>query len=160
TTTADGIQLHQYAPAQIRTPVATLTVDTAYPYDGVVSVRIETDAEEPWTLSLRVPAWASGATAVVRPVDGLGAADDPGDTAPGAARTVRVRRAFRAGDVVELRLPLAPRFSAPDPRIDAVRGCLAVERGPLVYCLESTDLARASGGRFTDVAQVRLDPSI
>ena len=29
-----------------------------------------------------------------------------------------------------------------------------------MYCLESTDLARASGGRFTDVAQVRLDPSI
>ncbi|HXG39318.1 MAG TPA: hypothetical protein VNJ28_00110 [Candidatus Limnocylindrales bacterium] len=27
-----------------------------------------------------------------------------------------------------------------DPRIDAVRGCLALERGPLVYCVEGADL--------------------
>ena len=40
----------------------------------------------------------------------------------------------------------------PDPRIDAVRGCVAVERGPLVYCLESTDNA-------TDLADVRADAS-
>ena len=35
--------------------------------------------------------------------------------------------------------PLAPRWTFPDPRVDAVRGCVAVERGPIVYCLESTD---------------------
>jgi DUF1680 family protein len=32
----------------------------------------------------------------------------------------------------------------PDPRVDAVRGCVAVERGPLVYCLESADLPPGS----------------
>ena len=36
---------------------------------------------------------------------------------------------------------MAPRFSAPDPRIDAVRGCVAIERGPEVLALESVDLA-------------------
>ena len=34
---------------------------------------------------------------------------------------------------------MRPRWTRPDPRIDAVRGCVAVERGPIVYCLESTD---------------------
>jgi DUF1680 family protein len=53
---------------------------------------------------------------------------------------VRVRRAFAAGDVVELSLPMSARWTAPDPRIDALRGQLAVERGPLVLSLESTDL--------------------
>jgi DUF1680 family protein len=76
--------------------------------------------------------------------------------APGVAT---VRRAFRAGDVVELQLPMAPRVSAADPRIDAVRGCVVVERGPEVLCLESVDLAAASGGHVADVADVRLDPS-
>jgi DUF1680 family protein len=37
-------------------------------------------------------------------------------------------------------LPIAPRFTAPDERIDAIRGALAIERGPLVYCLETADL--------------------
>jgi DUF1680 family protein len=43
----------------------------------------------------------------------------------------------------------------PDPRIDAVRGCVAVERGPLVMCVESVDLP---GGRHVD--GVRVDPSV
>ena len=34
---------------------------------------------------------------------------------------------------------MTPRIVAPHPRIDAVRGCLAIERGPLVYCLEAVD---------------------
>lgn len=34
---------------------------------------------------------------------------------------------------------MRPRWTRPDPRVDAVRGCVAVERGPIVYCLESTD---------------------
>ncbi|HLU55281.1 MAG TPA: beta-L-arabinofuranosidase domain-containing protein [Pseudonocardia sp.] len=149
----EGLQLHQYAPAEIRTTVAgapvALDVETGYPRDGVVRVHVRSDAAAPWTLSLRVPAWADGARLVVD-----GAAE------PAAPGTVRVRRAFRAGDVVELHLPVAPRFTAPDPRIDAVRGCLAVERGPEVLCLESVDLAAASGGAVDDVGDVRLDPGI
>src|SRR4029079_3053387 len=35
-----------------------------------------------------------------------------------------------------------PRVTAPDRRVDAVRGCVAIERGPLVYCLEAADLSR------------------
>jgi len=71
-----------------------------------------------------------------------------------------VRREFRAGDVVELHLPMEPRVSAADPRIDAVRGCVVVERGPEVLCLESVDLAAATGGRIDDVGDARLDTSI
>ena len=50
-----------------------------------------------------------------------------------------VERVWQAGDELRLELPLAPRWTFPDPRVDAVRGCVAAERGPLVYCLESTD---------------------
>ena len=69
---------------------------------------------------------------------------------PGVAE---VRRAFRPGDVVELELPLAPRLTAPDARIDAVRGCFAVERGPEVLALESVDLSPAG---VDDVGLVAL----
>ena len=45
------------------------------------------------------------------------------------------------------------RVTEPDPRVDAVRGCVAIERGPLVYCLESADLP--PGTRLEDL---RWDP--
>jgi DUF1680 family protein len=44
--------------------------------------------------------------------------------------------------------------TVPHPRIDAVRGCLALERGPVVYCLESADLP--AGVELEDVV---LDPA-
>lgn len=144
TTDDDGLQLHQYAPARIRTALADgrrvdLDVETAYPRDGVVRVTVATTEDRPWTLTLRVPAWAQGATLVT-----------PEGTQEAAPGTVQVHRRFAAGDVVELRLPTAPRVSAADPRIDAVRGCVVVERGPEVLCVESVDLG-------ADVGDARLD---
>lgn len=165
TADADGVQLHQYAPATIRTTLddgreVALEVETAYPAEGSVRVRVLTDAAEPWTLSLRVPAWAESARLTVRATaDAAGEmpeAPEESEVGPGYAT---VRRAFRAGDVVELELPIAPRFTAPDPRIDAVRGCLVVERGPEVYALESVDLVEAGIGA-TDVADILLDAGV
>ena len=66
----------------------------------------------------------------------------PDGVQPAPPGTVAVHRRFAAGDVVELHLPMAPRVSSPDPRIDAVRGCVVVERGPEVLALESVDLGR------------------
>jgi DUF1680 family protein len=121
----DGLQIHQYTPATIRTGAYHVEIDTAYPDDGLISIRIVTGPDTPWTLSLRVPAWASGAT-----LDGL----------PISRGLVQLRRRFTAGQVLQLRLPVQPRLVAADDRIDAVRGTAAVERGPVVYCLESVDV--------------------
>jgi DUF1680 family protein len=67
-----------------------------------------------------------------------------------------VRRDWRAGDRLVLELDLTPRLVEPHPRIDAVRGCLAVERGPLVHCLEgAVDDARIDPR--TELRPVRRD---
>ncbi|MER7369069.1 glycoside hydrolase family 127 protein [Nonomuraea wenchangensis] len=130
----DGLRIHQYAPCEIRAELpdgrpVSVDVETAYPESGTVRVRIAADADASWTLTLRVPAWAEGATLT-----------EGGRTRPAEPGLVSVRRAFRAGDEIVLDLPMEPRFTWPDPRIDAVRGCVAVERGPEVLCLESRDL--------------------
>ena len=52
------------------------------------------------------------------------------------------------GDRLTLTLPVAPRLTVADPRVDAARGCVAIERGPLVYCVESAD---HPGQRLDDV---------
>lgn len=136
----EGLQLHQYVPGLVRHRRADgrelcVTVATGYPYDGEIRVRIDSDGTgggtaDPWSLSLRVPGWATeGATLTVG-----------GRARPVSPGVVTERRAWRRGDEVVLSLPMAPRFTYPHSRIDAVRGCVAVERGPLVYALESVDV--------------------
>lgn len=138
----DGVQVHQYAPASVRTVlpdgrIVALGIETDYPADGGIRLTIAEDGE--FALTLRVPSWATGARVRVHTDDGL--IEHP--VAPG---TVEVRRAFHAGDVVELTLPLIVRTTSPDPRVDAVRGSIAVERGPEVLALESIDF----GGDVVD----------
>jgi DUF1680 family protein len=60
------------------------------------------------------------------------------DTAPADGWWV-LGREWSDGDEVVLVLPLEPRFTVADPRLDATRGAVAVEYGPLVYCLEAVD---------------------
>jgi DUF1680 family protein len=136
-----GVQLHQYAPGTVETAVGgapvRLRVASGYPHAGRVEVHVE-QAPAGWTLTLRVPAWGEGAT-----VDtGAG----PQEAAPGYVAVPGPA----AGGTVVLDLPVDPRFTVADPRVDAVRGQVAVEAGPLVYALESVDLGE-------DVALVRLD---
>jgi hypothetical protein len=135
TSSAGGLQVHQYAPMRVRATVDGEPVEldeaTEYPWDGAVEFEVRATGSASWTLSLRIPAWAAGAELAVngRPT-GEGA--EPG-------RYARIRRQWSPGDVVTLTLPMPPRLTRPDERIDAVRGCLAIERGPLVYCLEQAD---------------------
>lgn len=151
TADADGLQLYQYADAEITTRTAggerlALRVRTGYPADGAVAVRVDEAPAARWSLSLRVPGWAGGGARLVTP-DGQRRPVPPGmAVVPGT---------LRPGDEVRLELPVAPRWVHADPRVDAVRGAIALERGPVVYCVESPDLP---DGR--DVDAVTVDPSV
>lgn len=141
-----GVQVHQYATATVSTRIGdghdvVLRIETDYPADGHIRVTVVEGPRTPWTLSLRVPAWAHEAV--------LAAGGEHRDVEPGYATTTR---AFKPGEVVELDLPVAARWTWPDARVDAVRGQVAVECGPLVLCLESTDL-----GASVNAAVVRTD---
>jgi uncharacterized protein len=125
TTDPDGIQIQLYAGSTIEASGIRLAVDTGYPWDGAVRVRVLDTPEAAWTLSLRVPGWARGATLDGRPVEAGAYATD--------------RRAWRAGEALELDLPMPIRMTEADERVDAVRGCIAIERGPLVYAVERDD---------------------
>ncbi|HWU47634.1 MAG TPA: beta-L-arabinofuranosidase domain-containing protein [Humibacter sp.] len=132
TTDDTGVQLHQFADLEVRTATGDgtavrLTMRTGYPFDGDLVITVTQAAE--FTLAVRIPAWAKGATARIGD-----------DTIPVGGAYLRLRRAFQAGDTLVVRLPVTPRITTPAPQIDAVRGTVAVERGPLVLCLESTDL--------------------
>jgi DUF1680 family protein len=150
----DGVQIHQYGAGTMNTrgadgPAATLRVRTGYPWSGSVQITVEETTDEPWTLSLRTPAWSHDTTVSVEGSDATAERDPRG--------YLRIRRRWRPGDRVSLELDLAARLTAPHPRVDAVRGCVAIERGPLVYAVEQVDLP---SGVVLDDIRLTADPQL
>jgi uncharacterized protein len=135
TTADDGVQIHQYATSAITAELPSgamrLAVATDYPWDGRIEITVEAAPDQDLTLALRIPEWCADAKALVA---GAGAAEacEPGTY-------LRLGRRWTAGDCVVLDLPMPVRRTAAHNRVDAVRGCVAIERGPLVYCLEQAD---------------------
>jgi uncharacterized protein len=132
-TLADGaLWLHQLADAEIDLPgelgTGTVRVATDYPADGRVEISVEGDVVPGTELCVRIPGWSPRST-VVGP-DGAYERDDDG--------YARVPLAPSARYVLDL--DLTPRLTSAHHRVDALRGAVAVERGPLVYCVEQADL--------------------
>jgi DUF1680 family protein len=140
-----GLQLHQYAPMRVRSGAIDLDVATNYPWDGDVEIEVRETGEAPWTLGLRVPSWANRPELLVN--------GQPAEVPVVPGSYASVRRSWARGDVVTLNHSIWPRRTFPHPRVDAVRGCVAIERGPLVYCLEPPD---QPDGVLVD--SVRIDP--
>ena len=133
TTSDGGVQVQQYATAEVSTGTTRLAIETGYPWAGEVAVRVIATPDEPWELSLRVPAWCASAS--LRDADGSEIGRRSAD-----GRAIAERRVWRAGDSVVLSLDMPARVTSPDPRVDAIRGCVALERGPLVYAVETADV--------------------
>ena len=96
-----------------------------------------------WTLAVRVPEWCRSARA----------SQDGGETvAQSGPGTIELTRAWRPGDRIMLQLEMPPRATVPDPRIDAIRGTIALERGPLVYAVEDADLPAGGSVESLEVA--------
>ncbi|SDN43955.1 hypothetical protein SAMN05216355_1046 [Actinomyces ruminicola] len=136
---ADGpvLELHQLVACDIGLPDAlgggTLAVRTDYPADGEISLHVNGPALPLGSaVRVRIPAWAEGVT--LRAADRQRSVTD--------AERARGYVVIPADDVdgAFLQLPLRARWTAANHRVDAVRGAVALERGPILYCLEQADL--------------------
>ncbi|WP_406247433.1 glycoside hydrolase family 127 protein [Microbacterium sp. M] len=165
----DGLDIALYASATVAAHGATVEIDTAYPADGLVRIRVSGDvAAGRRRLALRVPGWTAGATVALHrngaPVDVV--VDDG---------WILLEDALVDGTSLELQLPVTVSVVRPDPRIDAVRGTVALRRGPVVYCAvgdveavtidtatsaqESADAGGPLGPRLELAAQRRTLPA-
>ncbi len=129
-----GIQIHQFAAstitAAVRGGTVRMRVRTDYPWDGQVDVEVLETIAAPWTLTVRIPSWCEDVTA---DVGGSPLRVDGG-------RSIRLERVWAPGDHLRMRFDMQASAIEPDPRIDAVRGAVAIERGPLVYAIEDHDV--------------------
>jgi uncharacterized protein len=107
---------------------------------GAVYLRVLTAPQAGRGLAFRVPAWSSNTRILVN--------NDPERTVVSPGYHIFHRR-WQPGDVITVHLDVTPRWTYPDRRVDAVRGCVAIERGPLVYCFEQAD--QLGGARLDDL---------
>jgi DUF1680 family protein len=145
-TSKDTIWVNLYGGNELSTELngkpLKLTQTTNYPWDGKIKIVVDECPTTEFALKLRIPGWAEGATIRVN-------GKQQGE-AEAAGKYSEARRLWKEGDTVELNLPMHARLIEANPLVEENRNQVAVERGPIVYCLESADLPE--GVRVGDVS--------
>jgi hypothetical protein len=134
--TDEGLAVIAYAPCVALAIIGDgvdvrLTVETQYPFDGKVEIRIALSAAASFPLLLRIPAWAEDASMAVN--------GEP-QAKPAAASFYRIDRLWRDGDVVTLDLPMAVRVER------GHKGLASIFRGPLLFGLRIGEQWRQIAG--------------
>jgi uncharacterized protein len=155
-----GLYLQGSAEVSLSYGAFHITQETNYPWEGTIKLGVEADSVESWgiELALRIPGWATG-----RPVPGDLYIYAEEQTEPftlemdGTDLRYRLEKGFakvrvtgKPGEkrTLELRLPMPVRRVHPHEKFKNVEGKVALERGPLVYCVEGVD----HGGNLEPIA--------
>jgi DUF1680 family protein len=124
-----------------------ITQETNYPWDGHVRLTLEPEAEGRFALHVRIPGWAMNQPVpsdlyrfletsqedVILKVNGE---SEPLEIEKGYAV---ITREWTAGDTIDLELPMPVRKIVAHENVKADAGRVALQRGPLVYCVEGVD---------------------
>ena len=137
---------------QVNGKPVTLKQETAYPYSGEVKLVIE-EANQPFTMKVRIPGWArneampSNLYAFADGLQSQYSVKINGEVIKTELQQgyCSISRDWKTGDVVELSLDLQPRLVKANNQVEADRGRVAVQCGPIVYCAESPDNEQSIG---------------
>ena len=133
----NGITVNLYGGNKLETELLDgsqlkLTQKTQYPWQGSVSITLEACKSSAFEISLRIPDWAEETTISIN--------GEKLQQKIEAGSFTRIARSWRAGDVIDLDLPMKIHLMEGHPRIEEIRNQVAVKRGPIIYCIESPDL--------------------
>jgi DUF1680 family protein len=140
--TGDRIAVHLFIAGEASLTLGgvpvRLRVETAMPWEGRVAIVVEPERPISGTIAVRLPGWcrAPRATLDGAPVD---------DVRDGY---LHLQREWRAGARIELDLPMPARRTYAHPAVRSAAGKVAIERGPLVYCVEQVD----NGAQLDDLS--------
>ena len=127
------LYVNLYGQNVLKTKDLEVEQTTNYPWDGKVTLTIK-NAKNLSTVKLHKPDW-TGQYAVK--VNG-----EPAD--------LDITRKWKKGDVVEINFDMRPRLIEANPLVEEAKNQIAVQRGPIVYCLEGEDIE--GGYRINDIA--------
>ncbi|PWG80906.1 ATP-binding protein, partial [Pararcticibacter amylolyticus] len=132
-----GLWFNLYGGSKLSTKLkdgstVKLTQETAYPWDGNISVSFESAPSKAFSVMMRIPGWCRGAALKIN-----GKAQQE-ELTSGTYATIT--RKWKKGDRIELVLPMNATLVESNPLVEETRNQVAVKRGPVVYCLEAKDL--------------------
>jgi DUF1680 family protein len=119
------------ATVEIDGTAITLRQTTRYPWEGAVQVSVEPGQPKEFAINVRLPGWCRQPELKV---NGM-----PLTSWEKVRGYARLQRTWRRGDVIDLTLPMPVERVKAHPKVDADKGRVALQRGPLVYCLEAAD---------------------
>ena len=141
------IFVNLYAQGKARIGNVELEQTTEYPWDGHVSIKL-TKGSGKFAIKLRIPSWLKqsptnnslykyidAAPAYTVTINGMAAGQANADG------YVTINRSWKKGDQIELSLPMDIRRILANDNVEDDRGKIALERGPIVFCLEGSDQA-------------------
>ena len=145
-TSKDGVYVHLYDNSNLDWHLENglplkIQQNTSYPWDGEVQLTVTPAQPADFTLHVRIPGWARNASVAIN-----------GKTldAVKAGEYLPIQRQWKSGDTVTLNFPMTPEMIASNPRVSENTGRVAVQRGPIVYCMEQLD--QPKGVALPDVA--------
>ena len=108
----------------------TLAQETNYPWEGAVKLTVGTKSAVNAEIRLRIPGWCKSYSIKVNGTEATPSVEAGYAVLPGK---------WKDGDVIELNMDMSVQVVAADPRTKEDEGMRAIQRGPLVYCIEEVD---------------------
>ncbi|MBB3187016.1 aceric acid hydrolase [Microbacter margulisiae] len=133
----DGLWINLYGGNTLNTKLRNgesiqLTQTTNYPWDGHIIIKMQQAPQDPCAIYLRIPGWCDNATVAINGIK------QHEILTP--ASYVKLKRTWKTGDEIELNLPIKTMLIETNPLVEETRNQVAIQRGPVVYCLEGCDL--------------------
>jgi uncharacterized protein len=134
-TSKDGLYLHLYDNSQLDWHLEDGTglkvvQKTNFPWDGAADITVTPAKPTEFTFYLRVPGWSEGTQVSIN--GKLVSRATPG-------QYLALKRRWSSGDVINVKFGMTPQVIEANPRVVDDYGRVAVQRGPLIYCLEQLD---------------------
>ena len=126
----------------------TLEQQTQYPWDGDIAIKVAANKAGQWAMKVRIPGWVRNEvvpsnlyefTDNLRPQYNITVNGNAVNGKLTDDGYFTIDRKWKKGDVVRVHFDMDPRTVRANNNVEADRGFVAIERGPLVYCAEWPD---------------------
>ncbi len=132
----NALYIHQYIGSEVTVDLGGETVKVSqksdYPWNGDIRFDLSMKAPKEFTVGLRIPGWCREASLHINgEIVGVAEMEEDG--------YVLIKRSWNDGDTLELQLEMPIRLMEANPLVRANAGKVAIQKGPVVYCLEAAD---------------------
>ena len=126
----------------------TLEQQTQYPWDGDIAIKVAANKAGQWAMKVRIPGWVRNEvvpsnlyefTDNLRPQYNITVNGNAVNGKLTDDGYFTIDRKWKKGDVVRVHFDMDPRTVRANNNVEADRGFVAIERGPIVYCAEWPD---------------------